>query len=187
MATKALPFPKWDSEVAIDNDQKLKKQWSVRAQGKMACSVVTSLCQAEHQEQMEVQNRADLSPASWGNYAKAPQDKLKMSLQTSKRSGEVHRAEVRKLVHERLAKVANEQSLQGGQYVDYVDIRVADEKKKDSSGKDFSSCLPVAAMAECIQIHHIGDHWAVSCTQEGKTGVSVYGCMYTTVGMSLCN
>ncbi|KAI8493982.1 hypothetical protein Bbelb_283290 [Branchiostoma belcheri] len=41
-------------------------------------------------------------------------------------------------------------------------------------------------MAECIQMHHIGDHWAVSCTLEIKTGVTVYGSMYTTVGMSLC-
>ncbi|KAI8493209.1 hypothetical protein Bbelb_292130 [Branchiostoma belcheri] len=47
------------------------------------------------------------------------------------------------------------------------------------------SCLPVPAMAECIQMHHIGDHWAVSCTQEIKTGVTVYGSMYTTVGVSL--
>ncbi|KAI8516297.1 hypothetical protein Bbelb_048780 [Branchiostoma belcheri] len=41
-----------------------------------------------------------------------------------------------------------------------------------------SSCLPVP-------MHHIGDHWAVSCTQEIKTEVTVYGSMYTTVGMSL--
>ncbi|KAI8516242.1 hypothetical protein Bbelb_048230 [Branchiostoma belcheri] len=48
-----------------------------------------------------------------------------------------------------------------------------------------SSCLPVPVMAKCIQMHHIGDHWAVSCTQEIKTEVTVYGSMYTTVGMSL--
>ncbi|KAI8516210.1 hypothetical protein Bbelb_047910 [Branchiostoma belcheri] len=50
---------------------------------------------------------------------------------------------------------------------------------------NFSSCRPVPAMAECIQMHHIGDHWAVSCTQEIKTGVSVYGSMYTTVGIGV--
>ncbi|KAI8516580.1 hypothetical protein Bbelb_051610 [Branchiostoma belcheri] len=43
-----------------------------------------------------------------------------------------------------------------------------------------SSCLPAPAMAKCIQMHRIGDHWAVSCTQEIKTGVTVYGSMYTT-------
>ncbi|KAI8516436.1 hypothetical protein Bbelb_050170 [Branchiostoma belcheri] len=50
---------------------------------------------------------------------------------------------------------------------------------------NFSSCRPVPVMAKCIQMHHIGDHWAVSCTQEIKTGVTGYGSMYTTVGMSL--
>ncbi|KAI8516526.1 hypothetical protein Bbelb_051070 [Branchiostoma belcheri] len=52
--------------------------------------------------------------------------------------------------------------------------------RRTSSGKNIPSCLPVPAMSECIQMHHIGDRWAVSCTQEGKTGVTVYGCMYTT-------
>ncbi|KAI8493949.1 hypothetical protein Bbelb_282960 [Branchiostoma belcheri] len=56
---------------------------------------------------------------------------------------------------------------------------------KEEFPLNFSSCRPVPAMAECIQMHHIGDHWAVSCTQEIKTGVTVYGSMYTTVGMSL--
>ncbi|KAI8494019.1 hypothetical protein Bbelb_283660 [Branchiostoma belcheri] len=56
---------------------------------------------------------------------------------------------------------------------------------EETLSENFSSCRPVPAMAQCIQMHRIGDHWAVSCTQEIKTGVTVYGSMYTTVGMSL--
>ncbi|XP_078700653.1 uncharacterized protein LOC144927209 [Branchiostoma floridae x Branchiostoma belcheri] len=54
-----------------------------------------------------------------------------------------------------------------------------------ASGKDLSTCVPVPATAESIQLHHIGDHWVVSCTKEGQTGVTVYDSMYTTVGISL--
>ncbi|XP_078607650.1 uncharacterized protein LOC144879762 isoform X1 [Branchiostoma floridae x Branchiostoma japonicum] len=142
MADKPLQFPRGDCEVAIDNDQKLKKQWSVRAHGKMTCSVLTSVCQVEHDTQMNVQSRADLAPASWGNYIKEAQedeqvaDRLKASLKPSKRSGDIHRTELRKMIHERLSKVANQQQFQDGQYVDHVDACVTEKEKK----KDWKQC-----------------------------------------------
>ncbi|CAH1248769.1 Hypp8399 [Branchiostoma lanceolatum] len=54
-----------------------------------------------------------------------------------------------------------------------------------ASSKECSSPLPVPAMAECIQLHHIGEHWVVSTNKEGNTGITVYDSLYTTVGMSL--
>ncbi|XP_035690584.1 uncharacterized protein LOC118425675 [Branchiostoma floridae] len=142
IAVNPLPFPNGDCEVAIDNDQKLKKQWSVRAKGKMTCSVVTSVCQVEHGPEMDMQGRDDLSPASWGKYIEeAQKDKnvaarLEASLSPSERTNKVHLAEVRKFLHQRLGKVANEQVLQGDHYEDYVDARVADMEKK----KEFKNC-----------------------------------------------
>ncbi|XP_019646796.1 PREDICTED: uncharacterized protein LOC109487258 [Branchiostoma belcheri] len=145
IASKPLPFPNGDCEVAIDNDQKLKKQWSVRAQGKMTCSVVTSVCQVQHSDRMEVQGRGDLSPACWGNYLERAQEEeetkelLRGCINTSKTSEAIHRGEVRKLVHERLGKVLNEQLLEEDTYVDYVDKQV-EEKERSKTLKKCAAC-----------------------------------------------
>ncbi|XP_078586266.1 uncharacterized protein LOC144868168 isoform X1 [Branchiostoma floridae x Branchiostoma japonicum] len=135
IATKPLPFPEGDCEVAIDNDQKLKKQWSVRAQGKMTCSVVTSVCQVQHSDKMELQGREDLSPATWGKYLEKARgdeetkERLTNSVKVCTRSSDIHRAEVRKLIHSRLNKVLNEQKLEDGKYVDYIDKQVAEAER----------------------------------------------------------
>ncbi|CAH1242458.1 Hypp6727 [Branchiostoma lanceolatum] len=111
-------------------------------EGKLTCSVVTSVCQVQHAEKMELQGRQDLAPASWGNYLEKAQESeeikelLRGCIKTSVTSEEIHRCEVRKLVHERLTKVVNEQQLEGGQFIDYVDKQVEEQERK----KNIKNC-----------------------------------------------
>ncbi|CAH1242608.1 Hypp6886 [Branchiostoma lanceolatum] len=108
----------------------------------MTCSIVTSVCQVEHNEKMELQGREELSPASWGSYLQhAKEDAnvaetLRLSMKPSKQTEDIHLSEVRKLVHRRLAKVLNDLEAKGNKYVDHIDGRVADNEKK----KDWKQC-----------------------------------------------
>jgi len=58
------PFPPCDCEVAIDNDQVVKKNWKVRVGQKSRVSIITSVCQAEVNPTGVIQKNADMSPRS---------------------------------------------------------------------------------------------------------------------------
>lgn len=47
-----------DSEIAVDNDQVVKKNWKVRMEQKSRVSTITSVCQ----EDKQLQKRTELSP-----------------------------------------------------------------------------------------------------------------------------
>ncbi|KAI8481586.1 hypothetical protein Bbelb_406860 [Branchiostoma belcheri] len=181
IASKPLPFPRGDCEVAIDNDQKLKKQWAIRAQGKMTCSIVTSVCQVQHEEEMGVQGREDLSPASWADYMELAKedervaDTLRLSLKQSKQTEQIHLAEVRKLVHQRLTKVVNQQQPKGNSYTDYIDGCVADmEKKRDvkqcgACGQEVPKNKRVCPNKECLA--------NLKQAEEAAAGKDIFGTM----------
>ncbi|XP_035699646.1 uncharacterized protein LOC118432224 [Branchiostoma floridae] len=49
-----------------------------------------------------------------------------------------------------------------------------------------TSQLAVPAMAECVQLHHLGNHWVVSSAKEGDSGgITVYDSLYTSLGIGL--
>ncbi|CAH1268941.1 KLHL41 [Branchiostoma lanceolatum] len=43
----------------------------------------------------------------------------------------------------------------------------------------------VPALTECVQLHHIGDHWVVSSSPEGDTSITVYDSLSLALGISL--
>ena len=55
-------FPSGDCEVAIDNDQEVKKKWKIKVGQKSRVSIVTSVCQARVSLEGKLQQRENLAP-----------------------------------------------------------------------------------------------------------------------------
>ncbi|XP_032219712.1 uncharacterized protein LOC116602974 [Nematostella vectensis] len=128
-------FPSGDCEVAIDNDQVVKKNWKVRVGQKNRVSIITSVCQAVVDGSDDLQKRPDLSPRNWRRtFVDEDFGALEEAINFDPYKNESLRKENKQLLQKCLEQVFKEQNARGdGGCTDDIDEKVKEIEKKKTT------------------------------------------------------